>query len=179
MGISPQEQGTVVAPRRAVVTDCLGNGQDVCFVEGMSQTAASVSGGPEDNPLVGFEGVRGARVVGSHQMGDVDEVRWRGNLARAWVVHLAPWLGWAGWVDMVSAALSLDLVGPPGPVRRAGSSHTAPNGGRVSNAEYGWPCHGTSSASTDPRLPTPDPPYCSASVFRISFHRPGWGSPRR
>src|SRR4051795_2560649 len=40
----------------------------------------------------------------------------------------------------------------------SGTSQTAPSGGRVSVAENGCSCHGTGSASTPPRLPTPLPP---------------------
>ena len=39
-----------------------------------------------------------------------------------------------------------------------GTSHTTPSGGSVTSAEHGWSCHGTASASTAPRLPTPLPP---------------------
>ena len=38
------------------------------------------------------------------------------------------------------------------------TSQTVPSGGAATVAEYGWPCQGVSSASTPPRLPTPDPP---------------------
>ena len=37
-------------------------------------------------------------------------------------------------------------------------SQTVPSGGAATVAEYGCPCHGVSSASTPPRLPTPEPP---------------------
>src|SRR5207245_6215682 len=40
----------------------------------------------------------------------------------------------------------------------SGTSQTAPRGGSVSCAENGCSCHGTASASTPPRLPTPLPP---------------------
>ena len=40
----------------------------------------------------------------------------------------------------------------------SGTSQTAPSGGRLSSAEYGWSCHPTASASTPPRLPTPERP---------------------
>jgi len=42
--------------------------------------------------------------------------------------------------------------------RYSGTSQTAPSGGNVSVAENGCSCHGTASASTPPRLPTPLPP---------------------
>ena len=35
-------------------------------------------------------------------------------------------------------------------VSYSGTSHTTDNGGSVSSAECGWPCHGTGSASTPP-----------------------------
>ena len=40
----------------------------------------------------------------------------------------------------------------------SGTNHTAPSGGSVTSAENGWSCQGTASASTPPRLPTPEPP---------------------
>src|SRR5581483_5057203 len=40
----------------------------------------------------------------------------------------------------------------------SGTSQTAPRGGSVSDAEKGWSCQPTGSASTPPRFPTPDPP---------------------
>src|SRR5579884_1116482 len=40
----------------------------------------------------------------------------------------------------------------------SGTSQTAPSGGSVRVAENGCSCHGTASASTPPRLPTPLPP---------------------
>jgi hypothetical protein len=74
------------------------------------------------------------------------------------------------------------LQGPAGPVRRLTPSlrgmrgtgsfiewwgqegpysctnQTVPSGGTARVAEYGWPCHGSSTASTPPMLPTPEPP---------------------
>ncbi len=38
------------------------------------------------------------------------------------------------------------------------SSQSTPVGGTLSSADAGRPCHGTSLASTAPRLPTPEPP---------------------
>src|SRR5207248_6436472 len=40
----------------------------------------------------------------------------------------------------------------------SGTNQTAPSGGSVTGAENGWSCHGTASASTEPRFPTPEPP---------------------
>ena len=40
----------------------------------------------------------------------------------------------------------------------AGSSHTAASGGRVTSGRVGLAVPGTSSAITEPRLPTPEPP---------------------
>ena len=42
--------------------------------------------------------------------------------------------------------------------RYSGTSQTAPSGGSVRVAENGCSCHGTASASTPPRFPTPLPP---------------------
>src|SRR4051812_39237520 len=47
---------------------------------------------------------------------------------------------------------------PRGGYGYSGMSQTAPSGGSVSVAENGWSWHGTGSASTPPRVPTPDPP---------------------
>ena len=41
---------------------------------------------------------------------------------------------------------------------RQGRRITTLSGGRVISAEQGWPCHGTSTASTPPRLPMFEPP---------------------
>lgn len=40
----------------------------------------------------------------------------------------------------------------------SGASHSTPVGGRRSAADAGLPCHICGSASTTPRLPTPEPP---------------------
>jgi hypothetical protein len=40
----------------------------------------------------------------------------------------------------------------------SGTSQITPSGGSVIDAEHGWPCQGTASASTPPRLPTFEPP---------------------
>jgi hypothetical protein len=40
----------------------------------------------------------------------------------------------------------------------SGASHSTPDGGSRSAAEAGRPCHICGSASTRPKLPTPDPP---------------------
>jgi arabinofuranan 3-O-arabinosyltransferase len=45
-----------------------------------------------------------------------------------------------------------------GPVASTGASHSTPDGGSCSSADAGRPCHTVSSASTVPRLPTPEPP---------------------
>jgi hypothetical protein len=46
----------------------------------------------------------------------------------------------------------------PGILRYSGASQTAPSGGSVNVEENGCSCHGSASASTPPRLPTPLPP---------------------
>lgn len=43
------------------------------------------------------------------------------------------------------------------PAQGRRTSQMAPSGGTVRVAEAGWPCHGSSTAVTVPRLPTPDP----------------------
>lgn len=51
-----------------------------------------------------------------------------------------------------------------------GSNQTAPNGGTRTVADAGRPYQGAASALTSPRLPTPEPPYRSASVLSTSRH---------
>ena len=46
----------------------------------------------------------------------------------------------------------------PGGPGYSGRSQSTPSGGTRSAAEAGSPCQGRSSARTEPRLPTPDPP---------------------
>jgi len=48
--------------------------------------------------------------------------------------------------------------GASGSVSQAGRSQRAPSGGTRTTAENGRPCQGTSSACTEPMLPTPEPP---------------------
>ena len=62
---------------------------------------------------------------------------------------------------------------------RSGANHSTPEGGSRNAADAGRPCHICGSASTTPRLPTPDPPYSSASVLSTSRQRPVNGSPTR
>ena len=54
----------------------------------------------------------------------------------------------------------------------SGTSQTAASGGSVTPAENARPWSGSSSAVTPPPLPTPEPPYASASVFSTSRHAP-------
>ena len=61
----------------------------------------------------------------------------------------------------------------------SGTSHTTPSAGSVTSPEYGWSCHGVASAATRPRLPTPEPPYSTASVFSTSRQPPGSGRATR
>lgn len=51
---------------------------------------------------------------------------------------------------------------------RCGASQIAPSRGSVTRAERGWLSHGTSSQATSPPLPTPAPPYWTASEFSSS-----------
>ena len=44
------------------------------------------------------------------------------------------------------------------PSKGSGANHSTPAGGNCSTADAGRPCHTDCSASTAPRLPTPDPP---------------------
>ncbi len=60
-----------------------------------------------------------------------------------------------------------------------GRRNTAPSGGTRRRTEAGRPFHGSSSASTWPRLPTPDPPYSGASVLMTSSQPPAKGRPTR
>jgi hypothetical protein len=50
---------------------------------------------------------------------------------------------------------------------RGTSNQIVESGGSVSKPEKGCPCQGTGSAARDSKLPTPFPPYLSASVFKI------------
>ena len=50
-------------------------------------------------------------------------------------------------------------------------NHTAASGGRVNTPDAGRPAHGSSVASTPPRLPTPEPPNSAASENVIAFLR--------
>jgi hypothetical protein len=45
-----------------------------------------------------------------------------------------------------------------GPVAPSGASHSTPDGGSRRAADAGRPCHICGSASTTPKLPTPEPP---------------------
>jgi hypothetical protein len=68
---------------------------------------------------------------------------------------------------------------PPERRQRSTCSAIAASGGSVNSSEAGSPCQGSAAAATPPMLPTPDPPYVSASVLRISRHRPSAGTPTR
>lgn len=57
------------------------------------------------------------------------------------------------WAALLAAAR--DGAAEPG---SSGTSHSTPDGGSRSTAEAGRPCHVVRSASTRPRLPTPEPP---------------------
>ncbi len=69
----------------------------------------------------------------------------------------------------------------PAPTGQAGEcrSQTVPSGGTRRVAEAGCPCHGSPAASMPPKLPTPLPPYVSASVLSTSSQRPSNGRPTR
>ena len=56
---------------------------------------------------------------------------------------------------------------------------SAASGGSVNASEAGSPWLGSAAAVMLPILPMPDPPYVSASVLRISRHRPFSGTPTR
>jgi hypothetical protein len=71
---------------------------------------------------------------------------------------------------------------PAGPLIRvysSGVSQSTPSGGTVITADASRPCHGSSTASTPPRLPVPLPPYTIASVLMTSRQRPAAGRPIR
>jgi hypothetical protein len=63
--------------------------------------------------------------------------------------------------------------------QRSTCSAIAASGGSVNASEAGSPWLGSAAAATLPILPMPDPPYVSASVLRISRHRPSAGTPMR
>jgi hypothetical protein len=56
---------------------------------------------------------------------------------------------------------------------------TVASGGSVRTTDRRWPCDGTGTVWTPPKLPWPLPPYSLASVFRISVHGPAHGTPTR
>lgn len=68
-----------------------------------------------------------------------------------------------------------------GPIasRYAGTRYRTPRGGTRSVAENARPWCGSGRAWTWPRLPTPEPPYSSASVLTASIQVPPWGRARR
>ena len=61
----------------------------------------------------------------------------------------------------------------------AGSRMSAPSGGSESESDTGRPWWARSSVSIAPSLPTPLPPYVSASLFRRSRQEPPSGTPMR
>ena len=66
-------------------------------------------------------------------------------------------------VRAVAVPVRAERERPPRPdgARHAapsGWSQTTPSGGTVTSAEAARSCHGLASASTAPRLPTPEPP---------------------
>ncbi len=52
---------------------------------------------------------------------------------------------------------AVNCAEPLARLRYSGSNHNADIGGSTSTADAGRPCHGSSVASTPPRLPTPEP----------------------
>ena len=91
----PRKSGPADALRRPVVADRLRGGHDVRLGEGTRQARPAVARRAEDDPLTGVRQVGPRRVVGRHQVGDVDEIlRLRGlprSLDRHGRTPLARW----------------------------------------------------------------------------------------
>src|SRR3954451_22667275 len=73
-------------------------------------------------------------------------------------------------------------AGPSGPRAqpihgRSGASSTSASGGSEIETDAARPWAGVDAAVTPPRLPTPLPPYASASPFTSSVQRPAIGTP--
>ena len=62
----------------------------------------------------------------------------------------------AGTVDGRGHLGSSPMIGSR--LSSAATKNSVASGGRVSAAEQGWPCQGSATASTPPRLPMPEPP---------------------
>ncbi len=87
VGVAAEEQRAVVPLLLAVVADRLGGREDVRLVERRTQRGAAMAAGAEGHLLVHVVGVGDARVVGRHQVGDVDQVPGLGGLTRTLIGH--------------------------------------------------------------------------------------------
>src|SRR5690606_16324457 len=106
--------------------------------------------------------------VGGQQCVDVGQVLRLGGLSGALVDgHGYSWVvggvsGSGEECGMPSAGSTCVPASASGPAVEAstvsGTSQSMPSGGRVSTSECGCPWCGSSTASTAPRLPTPEPP---------------------
>lgn len=104
----------------------------------------------------------GSRTTGlqSYDAIYADTRRW---VRQGWIDYIVPQLYWhigfaaADYPDE-SARPGYAPTPPDGPHGQSGRSQSTPSGGTWSAADAGIPCHGTASACTSPRLPTPDPP---------------------
>ena len=77
-----------------------------------------------------------------------------------------------------SQNLALHCVGLTPSIHRL-NRYSVASGGNRKRMDAGSQSHGSSVATTSPRLPMPDPPYSAASVLSTSTYGPAAGTPRR
>lgn len=80
------------------------------------------------------------------------------RLAAFPVTRASPWPAVRGLAAVRGGLPPPWAARPAGLCRQAGRSQRTPSGGMRRETDAGRPCHGTFSACTSPRLPTPDPP---------------------
>jgi hypothetical protein len=85
--VGTQVQRPVDPVRGPVLADRLGRGQDVVLVERRRERGSPVPRRAERYPLPGIAGIGMHRVVGGHQLRDVDEIFGGSGLARTRVCH--------------------------------------------------------------------------------------------
>src|SRR5271157_3883730 len=84
MGIFSHEEGTILAQATSIVTDCLGDGQDVCLGEGSVQRCATVSARAEADELIGVAQIGATLEILPFEPGGVDQHLFRCRLTREW-----------------------------------------------------------------------------------------------
>lgn len=87
MGVLADEEGTGDVLRSPVFDDGLCRGSNVQFVELRIEAGTSVPGSAENHLLVRIRRIGGEVVVRTQQRVDVDEIRFLGHLARAFMCH--------------------------------------------------------------------------------------------